>query len=197
MKCDLSRSSFCGVMKQGFPLYSFEISNSESQKRHLPWYFDRRNQQFHNLELQYFCSNPYKMSCSNHHNRPLCHMFLSTDLLLLALNGRILKILIGKYLDESNKEMNKLSFQIVLELTWFIGARNSCSHQSWTRNHPINTIVEFPSTSSCVVIEEPPICICVYSLLFIDCIVSIGKHSFICARNKNRIQYTFTLCLNF
>ena len=49
-------------------------------------------------------------------------MFLSTDLLLLALNARILKIFIEKYLDESNKEMNKLSFQIILELTWFIEA---------------------------------------------------------------------------
>ena len=130
--------------------------------------------------------------------RWLFHMFLSTDLLLLALNGRILFIFMWKYEDESNKEMNKLSFQIISDLTWFIGARNSFSHQSYIiRNYPFTTIVEFPSIFSCVVIEEPPIFICVHSLLFIDCIVSIGTYSFISSRNNNRIPFTFAFCLNF
>ena len=124
-------------------------------------------------------------------------MLLFRDLLLRALNGRILKIFMWKYLNESNKVMNKLSFQIIWGLTWSIWDRNSWSHQSDTWNYPFNMRAEFPSISSYVVIEEPPPFICVHSLLFIDCIISIGTYGFKCARNNTRIPSIFALCLNF
>ena len=124
-------------------------------------------------------------------------MLLFRDLLLRALNGRILKKFMWKYLNESNKVMNKLSFQIIWGLTWSIWDRNSWSHQSDTWNYPFNMRAEFPSISSYVVIEEPPPFICVHSLLFIDCIISIGTYGFKCARNNTRIPSIFALCLNF
>ena len=135
--------------------------------------------------------------CNKYNHRWLCHRFLSRDLLFRALNGRILKIFMWKYLNESNNEMNKLSFQIIWCLTWSIGDRNSWSHQSDTWNNPFFTIAEFPSTSSWVVMEEPPISISVHSLLFIDGIISIGTYGFIYARINFSIPCSFTLCLNF
>ena len=60
MQCDLTRSNFCGEMKQGSRL-RLQIANLK--KNHLPWYFDRRNQQCGNLELQDF---RHKMSYMSH-----------------------------------------------------------------------------------------------------------------------------------
>ena len=101
--------------------------------------------------------------------------------------------------DRSLKFIDLFLFKMIWRLTWsiLIKRRNGYSPESDTWNYPTTCIGEIPPFFICIVIEKPPFPIWVDSLLFIDCIISIGTYGFKCARNNTRIPSIFALCLNF